>query len=263
MEPGGTLAVPWKETCTVEDQRVACIAEWLEFDAPVSGLALRYGVSRKTVYKWLERFERDGPEGLADQSRAPHHHGRAMPETVREALIAERRAHPHWGPRKVRARLLKTQPTARWPAPSSIGDLYRREGLCVPRRRTRYVVPLTTPLAEAVAPNDVWTADFKGWFRTADGTRCDPLTINDAASRFALCCRIVPPTGAGARPWFERTFREMGSRRRSGRTTGRPLRRRGLAACRVCRSGGYDSGLPWIRLTPGIPSRMAATSGST
>ena len=210
MEPGGTLAVPWKETCTVEDQRVACIAEWLEFDAPVSELALRYGVSRKTVYKWLERFERDGPEGLADQSRAPHHHGRAMPETVREALIAEWRAHPHWGPRKVRARLLKTQPTARWPAPSSIGDLYRREGLCVPRRRTRYVVPLTTPLAEAVAPNDVWTADFKGWFRTADGTRCDPLTINDAASRFALCCRIVPPTGAGARPWFERTFREYG-----------------------------------------------------
>jgi hypothetical protein len=69
---------------------------------------------------------------------------------------------------------------------------------------------LTTPLAEATAPNDVWTADFKGWFRTADGARCDPLTINDAASRFALCCRIVPPTGAGVRPWFERTFREFG-----------------------------------------------------
>jgi transposase InsO family protein len=71
-------------------------------------------------------------------------------------------------------------------------------------------MPLTQPLTEAQAPNDVWTADFKGWFRTADGTRCDPLTVIDACSRFVLCCRIVAPTALGVRPWFERTFREYG-----------------------------------------------------
>jgi transposase InsO family protein len=215
--------VPWKETCTVEDQRVACIAEWLEFETPVVELATRYGVSRKTIYKWLERFEEQGPSGLADRSRAPHHHGRAMPKEVQADLLTARREHPTWGPRKIRARLQKTQPAVAWPAPSSIGELYRRQRLSAPRRRTRYVVPLTTPLAAAVEPNDVWTADFKGWFRTADGTRCDPLTINDAASRFALCCQIVPPTGPGVRPWFERTFREYGLPRALRTDNGSPF----------------------------------------
>ena len=91
-----------------------------------------------------------------------------------------------------------------------MGDLLRREGLSQPRRRPRYLVPLTHPLAAAAAPNDVWTADFKGWFRTGDGTRCDPLTILDACSRLVLCCRIVSPTELGMRPWFERTFRAYG-----------------------------------------------------
>ena len=89
-------------------------------------------------------------------------------------------------------------------------SLRRRTGLSQPRRRPRYVVPLTQPLAAAHAPNEVWTADFKGWFRTADGTRCDPLTIVDACSRFVLCCRIVPPDESGVRPWFDRTFRRYG-----------------------------------------------------
>ena len=91
-----------------------------------------------------------------------------------------------------------------------MGELLRREGLSVPRPRTRYVVPRTQPLAAAQAPNDVWTADFKGWFRTADGTRCDPLTVADACSRFVFCCRIVPPSERGVRPWFERAFRTNG-----------------------------------------------------
>ena len=91
-----------------------------------------------------------------------------------------------------------------------MGELLRREGVSQPRRRTRYVVPLTQPLAAAQEPNDVWTADFKGWFRTADQTRCDPLTVADACSRFVLCCRIVAPSERGVRPWFERAFRDHG-----------------------------------------------------
>ncbi len=201
--------MPWKETCSV-DQRVACIGEWLEHETSVTELALRYGVTRKTVYKWIDRYDEEGPAGLEERSRAPKHHGRAMAPPVRRAVLEARQRHPHWGPRKLRAWLARQQPDVAWPAASTMGEVLRREGLSAVRRRVRYVVPLTQPLAAAHQPNEVWTADFKGWFRTRNQVRCDPLTINDAVSRFALCCRIVPATTDGVRPWFERTFREYG-----------------------------------------------------
>jgi transposase InsO family protein len=192
------------------DQRVALISEWLRDEWSVTELAARHGVARKTVYKWIERYQADPEHGLAERSRAPVSHGRAMEAEVRAAIVALRRQHPRWGPKKLRTRLGERDPTQPWPAASTIGDLLRREGLSAPRRRARYVVPRTQPLAAAQAPNDVWTADFKGWFRTRDGTRCDPLTVVDACSRFVLCCRITAPSEAGVRPWFERTFRTYG-----------------------------------------------------
>jgi transposase InsO family protein len=192
------------------DQRVAFIADWLRDEWTMSELAARYGISRKTGYKWVDRYAADREHGLAERSRAPHAHGRAIAAEVCTAVRALRRAHPRWGPKKLRAILQEREPDRRWPAASTIGDLLRREGVSTSRRRTRYTVPLTQPLAAAAAPNDVWTADFKGWFRTGDGTRCDPLTVADACSRFVLCCRITAPSEPGVRPWFERTFREYG-----------------------------------------------------
>ena len=192
------------------DQRVAFIADWLRDEWTMTELAERYQISRKTAYKWVDRYEVDPAHRLAERSRAPKAHGRAMAEDLRVAVRTLRRAHPRWGPKKLRAVLTAREPDTAWPAASTMGDLLRREGLSQPRRRVRYIVPLTQPLAAARAPNDVWCADFKGWFRTADGTRCDPLTVTDACSRFVLCCRIVAPTGEGVRPWFERTFRDYG-----------------------------------------------------
>ncbi len=176
----------------------------------MTALAERYRISRKTGYKWVDRYEADPAAGLGDRSRAPKTHGRAMADPTRDAILALRGAHPHWGPKKLRAILIERQPRDVWPAASTMGDLLRREGVSQPRRRTRYVVPLTQPLAAAAAPNDVWTADFKGWFRTADQARCDPLTVADACSRFVFCCRIVAPSERGVRPWFERAFRDHG-----------------------------------------------------
>ncbi len=192
------------------DQRVALIADWLRHEWTMTQLAERYQISRKTAYKWVDRYEGDPEHGLAERSRAPTAHGRTMAAAVRAAILQLRRAHPYWGPRKLRAILCEREPRTGWPAASTMGAVLRREGLSPVRRRLRTIVPLTQPLAAAARPNDVWTADFKGWFRTGDGTRCDPLTVADARSRFVLCCRIVAPTGAGVWPWFERTFRTYG-----------------------------------------------------
>jgi transposase InsO family protein len=238
------------------DQRVAFIADWLRAEWTMTELAERYQISRKTAYKWVDRYAVDDPaQGLADQSRAPIHHGRTIADTVRESVLALRRAHPHWGPKKLRAILTRRKPRGVWPAASTMGDLLRREGLSQPRRRLRYVVPLTQPLAAAHAPNDVWTTDFKGWFRTTDRTRCDPLTVADACSRFVLCCRIVPPSERGVRPWFERTFREYGLPRAMRSDNGSPFATTGAARLSHLAVWWLKLGIQLDRIDPGHPEQ--------
>ncbi len=249
--------MPWKDTCPM-DQRIALVSEWLAGDYSVTELAVRYGVARKTIYKWLERYQADPEHGLIEHSRAPHEHGRAMAASVRHALLAKRRAHPHWGPKKLRAILARESPTIAWPAPSTIGDLLRQEGLSSGRRRMRHVVPRTQPLVSAQAPNDVWTADFKGWFRTADGTRCDPLTVIDAWSRFVLCCRIVrPPSAESVQPWFERAFREYGLPRALRTDNGPPFATLGAARLSRLAVWWVKLGIQLDRIDPGHPEQNA------
>jgi transposase InsO family protein len=237
------------------DQRVAFIADWLRDEWTMTELAERYQISRKTAYKWVDRYECDPAQGLAERSRAPQTHGRAMPAETRDAVLALRRAHPRWGPKKLRTILCERTPDHAWPAASTIGDLLHREGLCAARRRTRYPVPLTQPLAAAQAPNDVWAVDFKGWFRTADGTRCDPLTVTDACSRFVLCCRIVRPHAAGVRPWLERTFREFGLPRALRTDNGPPFATTGAAQLSHLAVWWLKLGIQLDRIDPGHPEQ--------
>ena len=133
-----------------------------------------------------------------------------MPAAVAGAILRLRCEWPSWGPKKLRAELARRAPGVGWPAHSTIGDLLRREGLSEPRKRRRTAVPVTQPFAPVRAPNDLWCIDFKGWFRTRDGQRCDPLTLTDADSRFLLACRIVEPTERGVRPVMDAVFREHG-----------------------------------------------------
>jgi putative transposase len=237
------------------DQRLAFIADWLRDEWTMTELAERYRISRKTAYKWVDRYDADPAAGLADRSRAPKTHGRAMPDPIRAAILALRRGHPHWGPKKLRAILLERQPVDAWPAASTMGDLLRREGISQPRRRMRYVVPLTQPLAAAQAPNDVWTADFKGWFRTADQTRCDPLTVADACSRFVLCCRIVSPSERGVRPWLERTFREYGLPQAWRTDNGPPFATTGAGQLSHLAVWWLTLGITLDRIDPGHPEQ--------
>ena len=237
------------------DQRVAFIADWLRDEWTMTDLAARYQISRKTAYQWVDRYAVDPAHGLAERSRAPHAHGRAMAAELSRAIVALRRAHPHWGPKKLRAILMAREPDGAWPAASTMGDLLRREGLSQRRRRARYVVPLTQPLAAAHTPNDVWTADCKGWFRTADGMRCDPLTVADACSRYVLCCRIVAPSERGVRPWFERTFRAYGLPRALRTDNGSPFATTGAARLSHLAVWWLKLGIQLDRIDPGHPEQ--------
>ena len=181
------------------EERLKLMLEWSDVETSVSELCRCYGVSRKTAYKWRERYLADGVPGLSDRSRAPRCHPRAMSAEVVTAVLGVRHTHPTWGPKKIRAYLERHRPGMGWPAVSSIGDLLRREGLVVIRRKRLRAPPRTAPFADCVAANDVWCIDLKGWFRCGDGARCDPLTLADAASRYLLRCQALRRTDGEAR----------------------------------------------------------------
>ena len=246
--------MPWSQTCAM-DQRVALVADWLRDEWTMTELAERYGISRKTAYKWVERYDADPTTGLVERSRAPHAHGRAMGPVVAAQVLALRRTHPTWGPKKLRAVLAERLPEVVWPAASTLGELLHRQGLSQLRRRRRYITPLTQPLQAATAPNAVWTADFKGWFRTGDGTRCDPFTVADAYSRFVLCCRIVPQTGAAVRRCLDRAFREYGLPHALRTDNGAPFASRGPARLSRLAVWWLKLGIRVDRIDPASPQQ--------
>lgn len=157
-------------------------------------LCRRYGVSRETGYVWTRRYESEGLEGLYDRSRSPHRPGNRTAVEIEAAVLQLRREHMRWGPRKLKWMLEQGEPGIAWPAASTMGEMLAREGLAMARKKRKRVPPYTQPFAAASAPNLVWCADFKGWFRTQDGARIDPLTISDAHSRYLLRCQGVEKT---------------------------------------------------------------------
>src|SRR5258706_3282010 len=184
----------WMETCAV-DERMRFVIAAEKHEEAFAAVCRRFGVSRRVGYKWLARYQEAGVEGLFDSSRAPLHHPQTLAEEIAERCLAVRRAHPSWGPLKVLAYLERRAPAKDWPAASSIGALFDREGLTVKRKLRRRSPPSSAPFAHCGAANDVWCIDFKGWFLTGDGTHCEPLTITDAIA--AICCaasRCPAPT---------------------------------------------------------------------
>lgn len=193
------------------DERVEFIGMYLGGDYTVSELCHEFGISRVTGYKYIDRYREEGVEGLVDCSRAPQRHPNAISDGHVEVIVSLRGKHPTWGPRKLRAWLMRHHPETTWPASSTIGEILKRHGLVVPRRRSRRTVPYSEPFVGCDSPNDVWCADFKGWFRTGDGCRCDPFTLTDAHSRFILRCQaVVRPNYTYVKPLFDAAFREFG-----------------------------------------------------
>lgn len=246
--------MPWEETCTM-DERLKFVAACLSGTEPIGWICEGFGISRKTGYKWLARYRAAGAAGLADRSRARLEPGRLAPE-IRDAILALRREKPHWGPRKLRARLCEQHSDLVWPAASSIGDLLRRTGLSRPRRYRRRTPPYSAPLAHACAANDVWCADYKGWVRSRDGQRCDPLTVTDAFSRFLLAADLVPRLDAKhARPIFERLFTEYGMPAAIRTDNGTPFASTGVGGLSELSIWWLKLGIRPERIEPGKPQQ--------
>jgi len=201
--------MPWKVQNVVE-QRQQLFKE-LQHGESVAELGRRYGISRQTIYKWIERYRQQGEAGLQDRSCAPLRHPDQYAAEAREAVLDVRRAHPRWGPRKLHAYLETHAPGEPLPAASTMANWLGEEGLAHPRRKRRRTPPMSQPLAHVTDANQLWCADFKGWFRTGDGTRIDPLTMTDAASRYLLRCVAVDKTDtARVRAVMEAAFRQHG-----------------------------------------------------
>ena len=242
--------MPWRETFPME-QRLEFIREYETELFTMTELAAQYGISRKTAYKWLERYRADGASGLFDQSRRPEEHPNATDPELVEALLAVRQRHPRWGPRKLLAVARRKDPTASWPARATVAALLKRRGLIAPRRRSpRPSAASGVTLTSPTRPNEVWTTDFKGEFRTGDGVYCYPLTLRDGFSRFVLRCDgFLGRTTEATRRRFERAFREYGLPDRIRSDNGGPFASPGL--------GGLSAlSVWWIRLGI-IPERIA------
>lgn len=206
--------MPWREV-SVSHARLQFVLHALRHSVDFTTLCAQYGISRKTGYKWLARFDDAGSAALADRSHMPHMCPHRLPEWVRTHLLALRDRHPTWGPRKLVAYAVAHPPPDRhvtWPARSTVAEWLRATGRVTPRRRqARRSHPSGGLLTHATAPNDVWTVDFKGEFRTGNGQWCYPLTVVDSQSRYLLALQHCPtPRTALVASVFARLFRTHG-----------------------------------------------------
>jgi len=181
-------------------------------DANISALCREYGITRQTGHKWLKRYQTEGYNGLEDRSRRPKTTPLGTAEDIVASIIEAREAHPRWGPHKL-SLLLRRRWGPSTPSERTIARVLSRFDR-IRQRRPRRMSSQTVsepPVVNVAAPNDLWTVDFKGWWRASNGERCEPLTVRDAFSRFLLAIDVLPGTAAsGARVVFERLFRRHG-----------------------------------------------------
>lgn len=251
--------MPWLETAPV-DERNRFIDDALSDRFTMAALCARYGVSRRVGYKWLARFEEEGRQGLRDRPRAPHHCPHRIRPELAELLCAFRREHPFWGARKLLRILAKRHRDVRdWPAASTTADLLARRGLVQRRRRRRAAVHPGVVAPVTTTPNDLWTADFKGEFRTGNGLYCYPLTIADQHTRFLLTCHgLLSTQTVTARPVFEQTFREYGLPRAIRTDNGVPFATQAIHGLSFLNVWWMRLGIQHQRILPGRPDQNGA-----
>ena len=248
--------MPWKDERPM-DQRLLFVADHMRELYKFNELCSRYGVSRKTGYKWVERYERDGVEGLEERTRRPLTQPTQLPYAMRQSIIELRGSRrTELGPKKIQARLRERYPDRSPPSRTTIYNVLKRAGLIPSRRTRRRVSPGAVVVDGINTPNGLWSADFKGQFLTNDARWCYPLTVMDHASRYVLGCHGLPSTrGLPARAVFERLFRHYGLPERMRTDNGVPFASLGTGGLSRLSIWWIRLGIVPERITPGRPQQ--------
>lgn len=245
--------MPWEN---MMDQRIRAVLEVLERGFTKRSVCENFGISRPTLDKWLKRYEEEGLAGINDRSRAPHHQANMVDEDTENMIVDFRVNHPYRGPRKIKVELQRDHPHRSWPASSTIAEILDRHGLTVRRKRKRKAEPYTKPFVECKQANDVWCIDFKGWFLTGDGERCDPLTVMDASTRYLIrCIRVARTDFASVKPVMEAAFREFGLPRAIRSDNGAPFATRAPLGLSKLSVWWIKLGIIPERIEPGKPQQ--------
>jgi transposase InsO family protein len=215
--------MPFKETSAMEEKK-EFIKEWQEGGMDMSKLCRKYGVSRPTGYKWVERYESEGEKGLRERAKESHTHPNALAPEIETLIVEARIRYPTWGPKKLVEWVKQTHRLERVCAVSTAGAILQREGLSSPRKVHRRAAPHGEALAEYTEVNSIWCIDFKGHFKLGNGQRCDPLTLSDGYSRYLLRCLGMRSTGLEAtKAVLEAAFRQYGQPERLRSDNGSPF----------------------------------------
>ena len=224
------------------DQKLQFVAECLREVFSISELCERFGISRKTGYKWIERYLRNGAAGLEDRSRRPRSAPNATAPQIVEALLETRRRHPFWGGKKLLTVVHKRHPDWDLPHRSTTCEILKRHGLVPKSPKRRRIGHPGKPSSSILGPNEVWSADFKGQFKTGNGRYCYPLTVTDNFSRYLLGCQALQSTAVNeAKPVFTRLFQQYGLPKRIRTDNGVPFATTTLG--RLSRLSAW-----WVRL---------------
>ncbi len=247
--------MPWNETSPM-DEKTQLVADFLRGTLSITELSDLYGVSRKTAYKWIDRYVRQGPEGLTERSRRPRRSPNSTDPRIVNALLEVRRRHPTWGAKKLLAILQKRHPRWDLPGRTTVCDILKRHNMVPRRRQRRRIGHPGKPRSDMLAPNDVWSADFKGQFKTGDGVYCFPLTVTDGYSRYLLGCQALTSTAVStAKPVFRRLFKEYGLPTRIRTDNGVPFATNTLARLSSLSAWWVRLGILPELIEPGKPQQ--------
>jgi putative transposase len=246
----------WKDVGPMEE-RIRFVLRATREEMAFTDLCVAFGVSRKTGYKWLGRYEAQGLDGMHERSRRPLNSPMHIENWIEDAVVRERRRHRTWGPKKLREKLAEKYDLDVVPAASTIGNIIKRHGLTKKKRRRRPVTqPDRTTRTKPTRPNEVWGADFKGWFRTKDGRRCDPLTSSDLYTRFVLICRSVDGQRIDStKPEFRKAFMRYGLPEAIRVDNGSPFGSRGICGLTKLSAWWLQLGIRVEFIEPGHPEQ--------
>ena len=237
----------------VEDQRQELVDTYLRGIVSMTELCDRFGVSRKTAYKWVNRFLALGKDGLHDQSKAPHSPHTCFNRSIIDIVLCLKAKHLTWGPKKILACLKRDYPRVEWPSATRTYEIFKGHHL-VTKKRERKRVPATHPLGEVKKCNDVWLADFKGWFLTGDNRKCEPLTITDGFSRYLIKCdHLETKTAESVWPVFKDAFEEYGLPNRIRTDNGPPFGSIGIGRLTNLSVNFIKAGVTPEWINPGHP----------